>query len=138
MGTLLGGTRYDAQDSAILGNAQAALGYIIPRVLHQGTCEGSSFPGYLARDPADGAPQVESNGIVAVTLQKMLLQTDGERILLFPAWPRGIYVDTKLHVPAAAGRDAATLRIVTRQGEVEVLEVDPVYRKADVIVLPMQ
>ena len=41
-------------------------------------------------------------------------------------------------VPAAAGRDAATLRIVTRQGEVEVLEVGPVYRKADVIVLRMQ
>lgn len=30
--------------------------------------------------------QVESNGIVAVTLQKMLLQTDGPRILLFPAF----------------------------------------------------
>jgi len=30
------------------------------------------------------------------------------------------------------------LRIVTRQGEVEVLEVGPVYRKADVIVLRMQ
>ena len=41
-------------------------------------------------------------------------------------------------MPAAAGRDAATLRIVTRQGEVEVLEVGPVYRKADVIVLRMQ
>jgi hypothetical protein len=44
---------------------------------------GSRFPGYLANDPSDGAPQSESSGIVALTLQKMLLQTDGQRILLY-------------------------------------------------------
>ena len=68
--------RYDGQDAALLGLARYAWDFAGSRVLDQGHCDGSQFPGYLASDAGDGAPQVESNGIVAVTLQKMLLQTD--------------------------------------------------------------
>lgn len=129
--------RYDAQDAALLGDAAAALSYVEARVLRQGRTENSSFPGYLASDAADGAPQLESNGIVAVTLQKMLLQTDGRRILLFPAWPRSLDVDAKLHVPAAAaaGAEPATVRVVLSAGELRTVDVSPESRRADVVVL---
>jgi hypothetical protein len=92
--------RYDGQDAAVMGMASYALSMIEARVMAQGTCDNSQFPGYLAKDPGDGAPQLESNGIVSVTLQKMLMQTEGRRIMLFPAWLRGLDVDAKLHFPA--------------------------------------
>lgn len=66
--------RYDGMDAAYLGMAQYALGFSTARVFDQGRTDGSRFPGYLSKDPSDGAPEVESNGIVALTLQKMLLQ----------------------------------------------------------------
>lgn len=110
------------------------------RVLSQGTCENSTFRGYLAKDPGDGAPQVESNGIIAVTLQKMLVQTDGPRILLFPAFLRRIDVDLKLHVPGhyPTSRAPAELRVVTRGGDVVFIDVQPTSRMHDVVVLPLQ
>eukprot|EP01047_Picozoa_sp_COSAG01_P061947 COSAG01_NODE_7802_length_3052_cov_1.950220_3_plen_239_part_01 len=131
--------RYDGQDAALLGMANYSWQFARARVLSQGTCENSSFHGYLAKDPGDGAPQIESNGIVAVTLQKMLVQTDGPRILLFPAFVRGIDVDVKLRVSAAGlAHPAAVLRVVAKGGRVESLEVTPPSRRADVVVLPPQ
>ena len=35
------------------------------------------------------------------TLQLMLLQADGEEILIAPAWPEGWDVEFKLHAPAS-------------------------------------
>lgn len=77
--------RYDGQDAVLLGMASYALRFVNARVFSQGRTEASRFPGYLSSDPGDGAPEVESNGIVAVTLQKMFVQEDGRRVLLFPA-----------------------------------------------------
>ena len=131
--------RYDGQDAAVLGMASYALSMIQARVLTQGTTENSSFPGYLARDFADGAPQLESNGIVSVTLQKMLMQVEGRRIMLFPAWLRSFDVDAKLHFPAGPGGALpGTLHVVLVSGELKVLEVEPSSRKGDVVVLPLQ
>ena len=105
----------------------------------QGTCESSHFPGYLASDPGDGAPQVESNGIVAVTLQKMLVQVDGPRILIFPAFKKGIDVDARLHVPGwGSTRSAAELRVVVKGGKLLFLGVLPDSRRADVVILALQ
>ena len=108
---------------------------VAARVLDQGTCENSAFRGYLAKGVADGSPEVETNGIVAVTLQKMLVQTDGPRILVFPAFPRGVDVDVKVHVPRyGQAHPAAELRVVARAGSVEVF-VAPESRRQDVVLL---
>ena len=131
--------RYDGQDAALLGDAAHALSAIESRVMLQGRTEDSGFPGYLASDPADGAPQLESNGIVALTLQKMLIQTDGRRILLFPAWPRSLDVDAKLHIPAAErGARPATVRVVLRAGKLRTIEVAPESRRADLVLVSIQ
>ena len=121
-----------------MGMAAYAFNMIQARVMQQGTADNSSFPGYLAEDPADGAPQLESNGIVSVTLQKMLMQVEGRRILLFPAWLRSFDVDAKLHFPSGPGGAAAgTLHVVLVSGAVTV-QVVPESRRVDVEVLPLQ
>lgn len=132
--------RYDGQDSAILGLAEDAWRYVVERVTQQGTTEGSQFPGYLASDESDGAPQVESNGIAAVTLQKMLLQEDGRRLLLFPAWLRRFDVEFKLRFGAnlKSGAEGGFMRVVLKDGEVTTLEVEPKERLGDVVVLDLQ
>ena len=67
-----------------MGMAEYALDMIQARVMNQGTADKSGFPGYLAEDPGDGAPQLESNGIVSVTLQKMLMQVRHVRARFSP------------------------------------------------------
>ena len=105
--------------------------------MQQGHTENSLFPGYLASDAGDGAPQVESNGIVAETLQRMLIQTDGRRILLLPAFVDGVDVDFLLTVPGnvSAGYPPATVRLVWTAGVVEELQVSPASRQHDVVML---
>jgi hypothetical protein len=94
---------------------------------------------YLAKDASDGAPQLESNGIVSVTLQKMLLQIDGRRLILFPAWLKGFDVDAKLHFPSGPGGAlAGSLHVVLKDGVITVLDVTPTSRRGDVEVLPLQ
>ena len=120
-----------------VGLGPFAWDFAVARVMSQGRTENSLFPGYLASDASDGAPQVESNGIVAETLQRMLIQTDGRRILLLPAFVKGVDVDYLLTVPGnvSAGYSPATVRLVWTGGSVEVLTVTPASRQADVVML---
>ncbi len=57
------------------------------------------------------------------TLQLMLLQADGEEILIAPAWPEGWDVEFKLHAPGNTTVEAAI-----RNGKVENLKVTPAER----------
>ena len=61
------------------------------------------------------------------TLQSMLLQTDGQKIFLLPAWPKGWDVDFKLHAP-----QQTVVEGVYRDGKVQLLRVTPESRRADV------
>jgi hypothetical protein len=61
----------------------------------------------------------------------MLIQADGEKIFLLPAWPRDWNADFKLHAPYQT-----ILEGKVRGGRVEELKVYPESRKKDVIVWP--
>jgi hypothetical protein len=63
-------------------------------------------------------------------LQLMLLQADGDRILLLPAWPRDWDVSFKLHAPRQT-----TVECEFRGGRVEKLVVSPETRRKDVKVV---
>ncbi len=131
--------RYDGQDAALLGMAQYAWNFAVARIMHQGRTEGSQFPGYLAADYKDGAPEVESNGIVSVTLQKMLVQTDGARILVFPAFLKGLDVDFKVYIPGwGASHSPAQMRVVLNKERLVSVEVSPLSRRADVEIMDLQ
>ena len=61
------------------------------------------------------------------TLQAMLLQTDGQKIFLLPAWPKQWDVEFKLHAP-----QKTIVEGVYRGGKVQSLRVTPESRRTDV------
>ena len=76
----------------------------------------------------DWTPDQDHEGVLMKTLQAMLLQTDGSRILLLPAWPKEWNVEFKLHAP-----QQTTVEGVYRNGKVEKLKVTPESRTKDVV-----
>ncbi|HET9502010.1 MAG TPA: DUF5703 domain-containing protein [Hymenobacter sp.] len=81
-------------------------------------------PGY------DWAPDHNWGGSGMLGLQEMLLQTDGRKIYLLPAWPKQWDVHFKLHAPYQT-----TVECEVKDGKVQVLKVWPEARRADVVVL---
>jgi len=78
----------------------------------------------------DWIPDLDNGGSGMITLQQMLMQYDGKRILLLPAWPTNWTAEFKLHAPFQT----------TVQGHVEVgkisnLIVMPKTREKDVEII---
>jgi hypothetical protein len=61
-------------------------------------------------------------------LQLMLLQSEGRKMYLLPAWPKNWNANFKLHAPLNT-----IVEGVVRGGKVESLKVTPLERRADVI-----
>ncbi|MCS3798715.1 DUF5703 domain-containing protein [Niastella sp. OAS944] len=79
-------------------------------------------PGY------DWTPDHNWGGSGMIGLQEMLLQTDGKKIFLCPAWPKEQDVHFKLHAPYNTTVEASVVN-----GKVQSLIVSPEERKKDVI-----
>lgn len=79
-------------------------------------------PGY------DWAPDHNWGGSGMLGLQEMLLQADGRKIYLLPAWPKAWDVHFKLHAPYQT-----TVECVVKGSKVQVLKVVPKARRADVV-----
>ena len=62
-----------------------------------------------------------------IGLQEMLLQTNGKKILLFPAWPPEWDVHFKLHAPYQT-----TVEATLENGKITQLVVTPESRKKDI------
>jgi hypothetical protein len=60
----------------------------------------------------------------------MLMQTDGEKIYLLPAWPKDWNVSFKLHAPYQTTVEAKVVN-----GEIAELKVTPESRRKDIILL---
>jgi len=67
-------------------------------------------------------------GILMKAFQSMLLQTDGKKIFLQPAWPKDWNATFKLHAPYKTVIEG---RVVN--GKVMDLKVTPESRKKDVV-----
>ncbi|MBQ5639165.1 MAG: hypothetical protein IIV06_09020, partial [Alistipes sp.] len=82
----------------------------------------------------DWTPDHNWGGSGAIGLQQMLMQTDGERIVLFGAWPAAWDVKFKLHAPMQT-----TVEAELKDGQVVSLKVLPEERMKDVkIMLPVK
>ncbi|MXV15245.1 DUF5703 domain-containing protein [Hufsiella ginkgonis] len=81
-------------------------------------------PGY------DWAPDHNWGGSAMIGLQEMLMQTDGRRILLFPAWPSSWDVHFKLSAPYQT-----TVEAVFSNGKVVSVKVSPESRRNDVVLM---
>ena len=81
-------------------------------------------PGY------DWTPDHNWGGSGMIGLQEMLLQTNGEQILLFPAWSKEWDIHFKLHAPSET-----TVEATLKDGKVTDLKVLPESRKKDIIIM---
>jgi hypothetical protein len=88
---------------------------------------GRRFPAFWGPG-FDWAPDHNWGGSGMIGLQEMLLQTNGKKIYLFPAWPKNWDVHFKLHAPYDT-----TVEATVKNGEVESLIVLPKEREKDVV-----
>ena len=76
----------------------------------------------------DWTPDHNWGGSAMIGLQEMLLQCSGDRLILFPAWPRDWDVSFKLHAPGQTVVEATL-----KDGEMTALKVTPAEREKDII-----
>lgn len=88
---------------------------------------GLKFPAFWATGH-DYKPDEDNGGNGELGLQEMLLQTDGAKIRLLPAWPEGWDAEFKLHAPYNT-----TIQGKVRHGQIVDLVVTPAYRMKDVV-----
>jgi alpha-L-fucosidase 2 len=74
-------------------------------------------------------PECAGSGMI--TIQEMLMQCDGKKILLLPAWPANWKADFKLHAPYQTIVEGHV-----ENGKISNLKVTPESRAKDVIVEP--
>ena len=76
----------------------------------------------------DWTPDQDHGNNILTTLQLMLLQYEGDKIFVLPAWPKDWDCDFKLHAPKQT-----TVEGVYRSGKMEELKVTPESRRKDII-----
>jgi hypothetical protein len=78
----------------------------------------------------DWVPDHNWGGSGMIGLQEMLMQTNGNKIYLFPAWPKEWNVTFKLHAPTNT-----ILEGVLKYGKLESLKVTPEERRKDIEIM---
>jgi hypothetical protein len=76
----------------------------------------------------DWTPDHNWGGSGMIGLQEMLLQSDGKKIYLFPAWPAAWDVHFKLYAPYST-----TVEAELKDGKLVSLKVQPEERRGDII-----
>ena len=120
------GWRQDDLFMAYLGLADEAREYLVGRARNKHG--GSRFPAFWGPN-YDWIPDQDHGGVLMRTLQAMLMQTDGRKIRLLPAWPQEWDVDFKLHAPY---RTVVSGRV--RNGSIQELIVEPASRREDIVI----
>jgi alpha-L-fucosidase 2 len=116
----------DGTQAAVLGLTTVAQKAAIDEFTDYGD---ERFPWFWkARN--DWIPDLDNGGSGMITLQLMLMQCDGQRIQLLPAWPTNWTADFKLHAP-----DQTTVEGHVENGNVTRLKVIPSDRAKDVTVV---
>jgi len=124
------GWRQDDIFMAYLGLADDARQNLVGRARNKH--QDSRFPAFWGPN-YDWIPDQDHGGILMKALQAMLLQSDGRKIYLLPAWPKDWNVDFRLHAPLKT-----TIEGVYRDGKIAELNVTPPERKADIVILEAQ
>jgi alpha-L-fucosidase 2 len=127
-----GGWFQDAIDAACLGLAQEAWRNIVNNFRPvAGTSDRSQdpncrFAGFWGPN-ADWTPDQDQPSVAMIALQRMLLQPDGDKILLFPAWPHDLDVEFKLRTSHNTVIEASL-----KNGKAAVVQTEPASRQRDV------
>lgn len=113
---------------AWLGLADPARDYVVQRARSKHAA--SRFPVFWGPN-YDWVPDQDHGSVLLKAVQSMLMQTEGRRIVLLPAWPADWDADFRLCAPLRTVVEGKV-----RSGQVIDLHVTPAERAADVIVRP--
>jgi hypothetical protein len=119
------GWRQDDIFMAYLGLTDDARRAVVERAKNHDP--NSRFPAFWGPN-YDWVPDQDHGGVLMKAVQAMLMQTDGRKIFLFPAWPKDWDVEFKLHAPFQT-----IVEGVFRDGRIQSLRVTPESRRADVV-----
>jgi len=114
--------------AALVGDVQEAKGAMA--ACFSASSAPQRFPGFWPPGN-DWTPDMDNGGTGMMTLQFMLMQCDGQKIALLPAWPKEWNVDFKLHAPRQTVVEASV-----RDGKIVRLSTTPASRAKDVAVMP--
>ena len=121
-----GGWYQNAIKAACLGFADEAAKCIVHNFTHKD--ERHRFDAMWGPN-FDWTPDQDHGGVAMIALQKMLVQYDGDKIWIFPAWLEKWDVDFKLHAPQNTVIEGSL-----RDGKIVSLEVEPCERRKDITV----
>jgi alpha-L-fucosidase 2 len=125
-----GGWSQDAIQAACLGLADTAAKYVVENF--STSHSGSRFPAFWGPN-FDWVPDQDHGNAAMLALQYMLLQNDGGRIVLFPAWPKNWNVEFKLRAPQDTLVEGAY-----RNGRLEKLDLTPERREMHLVQMTPQ
>ncbi len=121
------GWRQDDIFMAYLGLSEQVRESVVGRARNKNA--DSRFPAFWGPN-YDWTPDQCHGGVLLKTLQAMLMQTDGRKIYLFPAWPSDWDVEFKMHAPYKTVVEGSM-----KAGKLVELKVSPESRRKDVDVL---
>lgn len=116
----------DPVQAAQLGFATVAKNYVSFNLARKDAQQ--RFPAFWER-ANDYSPDQDNGGNGEHGLQQMIMQTDGKKIYLLPAWPQGWEGDFKLNAPFQT-----TVEGTITNGTITNLIVTPAERAADVVI----
>jgi hypothetical protein len=131
-----GGWQQDSIQAALLGLTEQAKTYLVQAVTTENLMgsanekanrSDSRFPAFWGPN-FDWIPDQCQASVILNTLQYMLMQTDGKKINLLPAWPKDWNANFKLHAPYKTTLEG---RVVN--GALVDLKVTPQTRAKDVV-----
>jgi hypothetical protein len=116
----------DGPQAAVLGLTEWAR----KAAIDEFTDYGDEHFQWFWKGGGDWIPDLDNGGTGMMTLQSMLMQTDGKRIQLLPAWPGDWAADFKLHAPYRT-----TVEGHVENGKITHLRVEPQERARDVVIV---
>ena len=115
----------DPIQAAMIGDAEVAKEYVSFALTRKDP--SFKFPAFWDKGN-DYSPDEDNGGNGENGLQQMLMQVDGKKIMLLPAWPAGWDADFKLNAPYNT-----TVEGKVEKGKLINLKVTPASRLADVV-----
>jgi hypothetical protein len=124
------GWRQDDIFMAWLGEAAQARDYVVQRA--RSKHEASRFPTFWGPN-FDWVPDQDHGSVLLIAVQSMLLQADGRKIYLLPAWPKDWDCEFKLHAPYQTVIEGKVV-----EGKILDLKVTPNSRRKDIVIMEVK
>jgi len=118
----------DPVQAAMLGLSNIAKDYVNFNLTRKDARQ--KFPAFWEK-ASDYSPDEDNGGNGENGLQQMIMQVDGKRIVLLPAWPKGWEGDFKLNAPF----QTTVQGTISNDGDITNLIVTPAERTKDVSIM---